>query len=241
MSPQTKETFEKAAYTAVGAPIAAVKALNARLADLREMIRESRSEMSEDLAKEFDNWVAEGERVVNMALERVRGSSTAEQARVASQRMRDRVSKTVEEMRAEMDEALDIIEPEESLETVKGIGPGYAERFNKAGIAGINDFLDKTATQEAINRLADETDFTADQISQWREQVDLTRVKGVGDSYIRLLHRVDIWTIDQFANAKATDVASEMKSLDVPGMPDQVPTEEHLSDWISKAEKLASR
>jgi predicted flap endonuclease-1-like 5' DNA nuclease len=240
MSPQTKETFEKAAYTAVGAPIAAVKALNARLADLREMIRESRSEMSEDLAKEFDNWVAEGERVVNMALERVRGSSTAEQARVASQRMRDRVSKTVEEMRAEMDEALDVIEPEESLETIKGVGPGYAERFNKAGVAGISDFLDKTATQDAIRRLADKTDFTTDQISQWREQVDLTRVKGVGDSYIRLLHRADIWTIDQFAEAKATAVASEMKSLDIPGMPDQIPTEEHLSDWISKAKKLAT-
>lgn len=238
MSPQTKETFEKAAYTAVGAPIAAVKALNARLADLREMIRESRNEMSEDLANEFDNWVAEGERVVNMALERVRGSSTAEQARVASQRMRDRVSETVEEMRAEMDEALDIIEPEESLETIKGIGPGYAQRFNKAGIAGINDFLDKTATQDAIGRLADKTEFTTDQINEWRNQVDLTRVKGVGDSYIRLLHRVDIWTIEQFANAKATELANEMKSLDVPGIPDQVPTEEHLSDWISKAKKL---
>ena len=240
MSPQTKETFEKAAYTAVGAPIAAVKALNARLVDLRETIRESRSEMSEDLAKEFDNWVAEGERVVNMALERVRGSSTAEQARVASQRMRDRVSQTVEEMRAEMDEALDVIEPEESLETIKGIGPGYAQRFNEAGIAGISDFLDKTGTQEAISRLADETDFTADQISQWRDQVDLTRVKGVGDSYIRLLHRVDIWTIEQFSNAKATEVAEEMKNLDVPGMPDQIPTEEHLSDWISKAKKVVA-
>ncbi len=240
MSPQTKETFEKAAYTAVGAPIAAVKALNARLADLREMIRESRSEMSEDLAKEFDNWVNEGERVVNLALERVRGSSTAEQARVASQKMRDRVSQTVEEMRAEMDEALDVIEPEESLETIKGIGPGYAQRLNNAGVAGISDFLDKTSTQEAISRLADETDFTADQISQWREQVDLTRVKGVGDSYIRLLHRVDIWTIEQFSNADATELAEQMKSLDMPGMPDQIPTEEHLSDWISKAEDLTT-
>ena len=240
MSPQTKETFEKAAYTAVGAPIAAVKALNARLADLREMIRESRSEMSDDLAKEFDNWVAEGERVVNMALERVRGSSTAEQARVASQRMRDRVSKTVEEMRAEMDEALDVIEPEESLEMIKGIGPGYAQRFTEAGVAGINDFLDKTNTQDAIGRLADTTGFTPDQINQWREQVDLTRVKGVGDSYIRLLHRADIWTIDQFANADATEVAEEMKSLDVPGMPEQIPTEEHVSDWISKAKKVAT-
>lgn len=240
MSPQTKETFEKAAYTAVGAPIAAVKALNARLDDLREMIRESRAEMSEDLAKEFDNWVAEGERVVSMALERVRGSSTAEQARVASQRMRARVTETVEEMRAEMDEALDVIEPEESLGTIKGIGPGYSERFSKSGVAGINDFLDKTATQDAIDRLADKTGFTAEQISQWRDQVDLTRVKGVGDSYMRLLHRVDIWTINQFAKATASEVADEMRSVEVPGMPDQIPTEEHLSDWITKANKLTN-
>lgn len=240
MSPQTKETFEKAAYTAVGAPIAAVKALNARLDDLREMIRESRAEMSEDLAKEFDNWVAEGERVVSMALERVRGSSTAEQARVASQRMRARVTETVEEMRAEMDEALDVIEPEESLGTIKGIGPGYSERFSKSGVAGINDFLDKTATQDAIDRLVDKTGFTAEQISQWRDQVDLTRVKGVGDSYMRLLHRFDIWTINQFAQAKASEVADEMRSLEVPGMPEQIPTEEHLSDWITKANKLTN-
>lgn len=238
MSPQTKETFEKAAYTAVGAPVAAVKALNARLADLREAIRDSRDELSEDLNKEFENWVAEGERVVSMALERVRGSSTAEQARVASQKMRDRVTRTVEEMRAEMDEALDVIEPEESLEEIKGIGPGFAERFTEAGVAGIADFLDKTATGEAIDRLANETGFTSEQISQWRDQVDLTRVKGVGDSYIRLLHRVDVWTIDQFANADASELAVELEGLDVPGLTAQTPTEEHLTDWIAKARKL---
>lgn len=240
MSPQTRETFEKAAYSAVGAPIAAVKALSARVGEIREMLRESRSELSEDFAKEFETWVAEGERVVGEALEKVRGSSTAEQARVASQRMRDRVSRTVEEMRVEIDEALDIIEPEESLETIKGIGPGYAQRFNKAGVAGISDFLHKTSTGQAISRLADETDFTAEQIGQWREQVDLTRVKGVGESYIQLLHRVDIWTIGQFAKASAPEVATKMKHLDVPGTPEQTPTEEHLKDWIAKAKKLSS-
>lgn len=239
MSPQTKETFEKAAYTAVGAPVAAVKALSARLADFRETIMESRSELTEDLAKEFDNWVSEGERVVNMALERIRRSGTAEQARAASERVRERVSKTAEGMKSEIDQALDMIEPEESLETIKGIGPGYAKRFNMAGIAGISALLMKTSTKEAIDEIAAKTGFTADQIAQWRKQADLTRVKGVGDSYLGLLHRAEIWTIPQFAKGDAGKIAERMKKMDMPGMPDQIPGSDQVSTWIGEAKKLA--
>lgn len=240
MSPQTKETLEKAAYTAVGAPIAAVKALSARLADLRETIMESRSDLSEDLAKEFDSWVAEGERVVGKVLERIRQSGTAEQARVASEQMRERVSKTVEEMRSEMDQALDIVEPEETLETIKGIGPGYAQRFNQAGIAGINAFMVKTQTKEDLQAVASETGFSTDQIADWRDRADLTRVKGVGESYLDLLHRSEIWTVEQFADADAAMIAERIQKLDIPGMPEQLPGEDQISNWIREAKKLAA-
>lgn len=239
MSPQTKETFEKAAYTAVGAPIAAVKAVGARLADLRKTIMESRNELTEDLAKEFDNWVAEGERVVNMALDRIRRSGTAEQARITGERVSDRVSKTVEDMKSEIDRALDIIQPEESLETITGIGPGYAKRFNKAGIAGINALLEKTSAKEAIDEVAAKTGFTPDQIAQWRGQADLTRVKGVGDSYLDLLHRAEIWTIPQFAGANASEISERMRQMEMPGMPDQIPGADQVSTWIREAKKLA--
>lgn len=239
MSPQTRESIEKAAYTAVGAPVAAVKALNARLADLRETLKESRTELSEDLAKEFDVWVAEGERVVNKALERIRKSGTVEQARTASEKMRERVASTVEEMRAEMDEPLDIVEPEESLETIKGIGPGYSDRLNDAGIAGIASFLAHTRTEGEIERLADETGFTTDQIAQWREQVDLTRINGVGESYLRLFHKVGIWTVEQFAKADASDLAEAMAEIDLPGLP-EAPSESRLAGWIGGAKELSS-
>ena len=240
MSPQTKETLEKAAYTAVGAPIAAVKALSARLADLRETIMESRSDLSEDLAKEFDSWVAEGERVVGRALERIRRSGTAEQARVASEQMRERVSKTVEEMRSEMDSALDVVEPEETLETIKGIGPGYAKRFNQAGIAGINAFIVKTQTKEDVQAVASDTGFSTDQIADWRRRADLTRVKGVGASYLDVLHRAEIWTVEQFAQADAAVIAERIEQLDIPGMPDQLPGKTQISSWIREAKKLAA-
>lgn len=239
MSPQARETLEKAAYTAVGAPVAAIKALSARLSDLRDTIKESRSDMSDDLAKEFENWVAEGERVVNAALERIRRSGTADQARVAGERVKERVSDTMEGVRSEVDRALDIIEPEESLVTIKGVGPGYSERFNEAGIPGINSYLAKTATAEARKAVAEKTGFTTSQLQQWRDQVDLTRVKGVGQSYVDLLHRADVWTMSQLARANAAGIAAAIKKVDVPGMPDQLPGEEQISKWIGEAKKLS--
>lgn len=238
MSPQTKETLEKAAYTAVGAPIATVKALSARLADLRETIKESRSEMSEDLAKEIESWVSEGERVVGKALEMIRRSGAAEQARVTSERVRERVTKTVDDMRTEMDEALDIVEPEESLETIKGIGPGYATRFHEAGVAGINDLLEKTRTKEYLEVIVAKTGFTAEQVTEWREQADLTRVKGVGESYLDLLHRADVWTVAQFARGDADEIANRFQKIDIPGMPDQLPGKDQVSAWMREAKKL---
>lgn len=239
MSPQAKETLEKAAYTAVGAPIAVVKALNARLSDMRDAVRESRSEMSEDLAKEFETWVAEGERVVSRALELVRKSGTIDQARVAGERMREKVSETAESVRSEVDRTLDLIEPEESMQTIKGIGPGYAERFNEAGIPGINAFLGQTATTESRLSTSGRTGFTVDQLEHWRSQADLTRVNGVGDSYLDLLHRADVWTIAHLAQASATDLAERIHQIDIPGMPDQLPGVEQISKWIDGANRLA--
>lgn len=239
MSPQTKETLEKAAYTAVGAPIAAVKALNARLADLRETIRESRSEFSEDLAREIDNWVTEGERVVSRALEKIRRSGTAEQARVTGERLTERVSRTVEEMRSGIDFVLDLVEPEEPLETIKGIGPGYAARFHGSGVAGISDLLEKTRTKDHREAIAAETGFTVEQMTQWREQADLTRIKGVGESYLDLLHRADVWTVAQLAGGDAGEIAHRIQQIDIPGMPDQLPGEDQVSTWIAEAKKLA--
>lgn len=238
MSPQAKESIEKAAYTAVGAPVAAVKALNARISDLREAIKSSRDELSEDLAREFDVWVAEGEKVVNDALERLRKSETMDRARTTSQKVRERVSTSIEEMGKEIDEALDVLEPEKSLEMIKGIGPGYADRLNDAGIPGITAFVERTETKQQIAGLAEKTGFSVDQIEEWRNKADLSRISGVGESYQLLLHRAGIWTISQFAEADAADLAARVAEIHIPGTTEQTPGEDHIESWIAEAKKL---
>lgn len=240
MSPQAKESIEKAAYTAVGAPIAAVKAVGARVSDLREAIRTSREDLSEDLAKEFETWVAEGERVVSRALKRLRTTGATDEARAKGQDMAERVQAGIEEMSERMDETLDIIEPEGSLKQIRGIGPSTTARLEEAGVTGIARFLELTETQKGIDDLANKTGFPVETLTGWREQTDLSRVSGIGKSYQELLHRLGIWTTDQLAKAEASILTSEMKTIEFPGTPDQLPGDDEVSDWITKARRIAS-
>lgn len=234
MSPKTKESIEKVAYTAVGAPIAAVKAVGARISDLREAVRGSRSDLSDDLAREFENWAAEGERVVNQALERLRETGAVEQARSTTQSMRERVEASIEEL----GDALDVVEPEESLQLIRGIGPGSADRLEEAGVTGIASFLHHTSSTESMARLAEESGFSPEMVEQWRRQADLSRIDGVGDGYMRLLHRAGIWTMDQLGGSSPATLMSKLEGVDMTGMPSQMPSEERLAEWIDEAKKL---
>lgn len=234
MAPNTKQTIEKAAYTAVGAPIAAVKAVGARVGEIREALMASGSDLSEDLAKEFDTWVAEGERVVKMALDRLRNSGAIDRARSTTQMVKDRIEVSIDEM----SDTLDIVEPENSIGMINGIGPSTSKRLTEIGVSGIAAFLGMTSTQRRTEELAAASGYSAETLAGWRAQADLTRVNGVGDDYRRLLHRMDIWTMDQLAKANAGKVSSDMASLDIPGMPEHLPSETQLKEWIAEAKKL---
>ncbi len=234
MAPNTKESIEKAAYTAVGAPVAAVKALGARVSDLRDAVKATRGDLSEDLAKEFDTWVAEGERVVNKALERLRKTGAVDRVRSSARTMRETIAVSIDEL----GEKLDIVEPEKSLEMINGIGPSTSDRLMDAGLTGITSLLEKTSTRQSIEALAEASGYSTDAITGWREQADLTRVTGVGDGYRRMLHRLDIWTIGQLASADPKDLASSLESIDLPGMPEHRPGVDQFSNWIREAGEL---
>lgn len=230
-----RSSVEKAALAAVGAPTAALKALNARVSDLRDTMKTSRKELSGDLAAEIDEWIAEGEKVIERAAERLRGSQLAEE-------IKDSARSTREAARSGMDKAagvarsrLGAMTADEELTVIKGIGPGYAERLQTEGIVGVSRFLDRTATQEDLEDLARSTGIATDTLASWRRKADLGRVPGIGESYQDLMHRAGIWTIDQLAESSASDLISEMEAVD----PDQAPNQDRVSRWKTEAARLA--
>lgn len=246
MSPQTRETFDraresvgKAAYVAVGAPMAAMKSLNARISELRDAVNSSRKELSEDLAREMNDWIAEGENVIEKAIGRLRSSDALDEARDTVRATRKRAEAGIDSAAERFDQVLDIVEPEEGLGVITGIGPNYADQLSKVGIAGVSDFLSRTAASEDIAQLADKAGFSVETIESWRDQVDLSRVNGVGASYQMLLHRAGIWTLPQLANADAEGLTSNLDQIDMPDSPEQKPSITTVRKWIREAKKLS--
>lgn len=226
--------MEKAAFIAVGAPTAALKALNARVSDLRDAMKTSRKELSDDLAAEIDEWIAEGEKVIERATERLRGSQLAEEIKESARSTREAARSGMDKAAGAARSGLAAMAADEELTVIKGIGPGYAERLQTEGIVGVSRFLDRTATSEDLEHLAQATGIAADTLTSWRRKADLARVPGIGESYQDLLHRAGVWTIDQLIEMSPADLASEMEAVD----PDQAPTEDRVSRWKTEAARL---
>lgn len=217
MTSQTRQTMEKAAYAAVGAPVAAVKALSARVTDLRDSVAEARRDVGEELEAEMTEWIAEGERIVDRSFRRVRSS--------------------LDEVESK---AISVDVPSVDLTTINGIGPNYAEQLADAGVSGVAGFLSATGTPEDIANLAEHTGFSAGTIESWRDQVDLSRVNGVGGAYAQLLHHADVWTLRQLSKCDPADLADTLNTVDMRGTLDQMPSIYATKKWIDEAAGLIS-
>lgn len=246
MSPQTRESIdkaresvEKAAYVAVGAPVAAVKALSARVADLRDAVRSSSKDMSDDLTREMNEWIAEGERVIERAMKRIRSSQAVDEARSRVNQAKEEAQAGIDRASDRVEKGLDVIAPDEKLTTINGIGPSYAKQLRDAGIDGIAGFLERTGSERDLDRLAEDTGIAVSTIESWRSRAELTRIGGIGDSFQVLLHRADVWTVSQLAESDPVALADRMKTIDMPDTPDQIPSADTVSEWVAEAKKLS--
>lgn len=236
---KARESVEKAAFAAVGAPIAAVKALGARISDLRDAVRSSSRDMSDDLTREMDEWIAEGEKVIERAMKRLRESGVVDEVRSKATAAREAAEVGIDKATGGFDRQLDVLVPDADLTIISGVGPGYAKQMHEAGIAGISEFLAKTATSRQVEELAEATGVSATTLESWRSQVELTRVEGIGESYASLLHRAGIWTLPQLAEADVELLAAELSSIDMPDVPEHRPSPETVEEWSREAKRLS--
>lgn len=240
MSQQTRETVERAAYAAVGAPVAAIKALGARVSEMREALESSRKEMNHDLAAEINEWIAQGEQVIDRAMERIRAAGMVDDLRTAVEKTRRSAEVGVRKATRTIDEGLDVVVPDTHLSRINGIGPNYAEQLTEAGVPGVTDFLSATGTEEDIAKLAEVSGFSAGTIESWRHQVDLSRVKGIGGAYQRSLHRVDVWTLRELSQAGPEELTERLGSIQSPDAAEQTPSIYQVRQWVNKAQSLVS-
>jgi len=241
MSPQTRETVERAAYAAVGAPVAALKALGARLSEMREALEDSRREMNGDLAHEINEWIAEGENVIERAMERIRATGMVDDLRTVVESTRKSAELGARKATRTIDESLDVLAPDTRLTRINGIGANYEAKLAEAGVSGVADFLSATGTEEDIAKLAKVTGFSVGTIESWRDQVALSRIDGIGGAFGRLLRMVDVWTLRELSQADPEQLTEQMGSIESPDAPDQAPSIYQVKQWVAEAKKPINR
>lgn len=236
---RARESVEKAAYAAVGAPVAAVKALGARVSDLRDAVRSSSKDMSDDLNREMNEWIAEGEKVIERAMKRLRSSEVVDEVRSRAAEAREAAEVGIEKARGGVEKGLDVIAPDEKLTVINGVGPSYADQLSQAGVAGIAEFISRTETSSDLEKLAESTGISVATLEVWRDQVELSRIDGIGGANEMLLHRAGVWTLPQLSECEPAELTEELEVIDMPDAPDQKPSIDTVRQWVSEAKKLS--
>ena len=236
---KARDSAARAAYAAVGAPSAALKALSSQVSDLKETVMGSRGQVGSDVAHEIKAWVSEGERILGRAMRRVRDSKVADEIRSAARSASNAARTRYDKAANIATRPLELFEPDAPLSLINGIGPRSSDQLERAGVSGISSFINRTGTMTDIEELSAATGFSASILSSWRKQVDLAKIGGIGDAYLLLLHRNGVWTLDQLANRQTSDLVEALRSHALPDAPEQLPTETMVKEWRTQARRLA--
>ena len=127
-----------------------------------------------------------------------------------------------------------------SVIEIEGIGPAYADKLEQSGIATIEALLEKGASPQGRQELAEATGISLALILRWVNHADLFRIKGVGSEYSELLEASGVDTVPELAQRnpenlylKLIEVNQEKKLVRRP------PTQSQVKDWVQQAKQLA--
>jgi predicted flap endonuclease-1-like 5' DNA nuclease len=87
-----------------------------------------------------------------------------------------------------------------TISDIEGIGLGVESKLRQAGIRSINQLLEKCASKESRQKIAEKTGIEEPTLLKWVNTADLYRVKGLGSEYSQLLERIGVSTIIDLKN-----------------------------------------
>jgi predicted flap endonuclease-1-like 5' DNA nuclease len=125
------------------------------------------------------------------------------------------------------------------LTKVEGIGEIYAQRLQEAGIGTTQALLQKGASPQGRQEIAEKTDISERLILEWVNHVDLFRIKGVGEEYSDLLEEAGVDTVPELAQRNAENLYQKLVGVNQEKkLVRQLPGQAQVSDWIGQAKRL---
>jgi predicted flap endonuclease-1-like 5' DNA nuclease len=125
------------------------------------------------------------------------------------------------------------------LTDIEGIGEAYMAKLSAAGVATIEDLLEKGATPKGREVLASTTAIGGALILEWVNHADLFRVDGVGQEYSDLLEEAGVDTVAELAQRNAENLYAALSTKNAEkNLVRRMPSQKQVSDWIECAKGL---
>ncbi|HOI82029.1 MAG TPA: DUF4332 domain-containing protein [Synergistales bacterium] len=125
------------------------------------------------------------------------------------------------------------------LEKVEGIGGSYAVKLQNAGVATTDALLKMGSTPKGRKELAERSGISEKMILKWVNQVDLFRIKGVGEEYGDLLEASGVDTVPELAQRNPENLHLQMNKVnEAKKLVRQLPSVKQVAGWVEQAKKL---
>ena len=125
------------------------------------------------------------------------------------------------------------------LNKVEGIGEIHAQKLGEAGIQTTEALLEQGASPSGRKGIAEKTGISEKSILEWVNNVDLFRIKGVGEEYADLLEEAGVDTVPELAQRNAENLYEKLMAVNqVKRLVRRLPSQAAVSEWIEQAEQL---
>lgn len=127
----------------------------------------------------------------------------------------------------------------EPIESVEGIGEGYAEKLKAIGIKTTDQYLERAKDRRGREALAAELKIDEGRILRWANHCDLYRIGGVAGEMAELLEAAGVDTVKELARRVPANLAAALRAAnETRKLVRAVPGETAVTRWIEEAKVL---
>ena len=125
------------------------------------------------------------------------------------------------------------------VSAVREIDPEDATRLCEAGVTSLQDLFEMAATAKGRQDLSKATGIETAVILKWANDLDLSRIHGVGIKYADLLEQSGVDTVPELAQRNPANLTQKLAEVNAElGIVEELPAEKQVADWVAQAKEL---
>ncbi len=130
-------------------------------------------------------------------------------------------------------------EYQRQIEYVEGIGEARGQKLRASEMPTALAYFARCMTRKGRRQVAQETGISEKVILTWANQIDLYRIRGVGQEYADLLEVSGVDTVVELAQRNPANLYQKVVEVNTEkSLVRRLPGEKEVADWVEQAKSL---